>query len=143
MQDDQEPEVIRFLRANGLEMTPEQIEQVIEFQRGADEASDTMKRVARAYPIKRDMATLKARWEAKDPNIMATHDGEGRIIYERQFTQAQIRELEEGYVANRPPIDGIYPPGWSYQVTPSVSATRLRASAPQKPCIASALLWTR
>lgn len=115
MEDDPVPDVIRFLRASGIEMTAEQIEQVIRFQRRADEASDTMERVARAYPIKRDQATLKARWAAKDPTVRATADGEGIITYERQFTEAQIKNLEDAYIANRPLVDGNYPLGWSHE----------------------------
>jgi hypothetical protein len=113
MEDEPVPDVVRFLRDSGVEMTREQIEQIILFQLRADEASDTMRRVARAYPIKRDEATLKARWEAKDPNIRATADGEGIVTYERQFTTAQIKKLENAYIANRPPVDGNYPLGWS------------------------------
>ena len=115
MEDDPVPDVIRFLRASGVDMTAEQVEQVIRFQRRADEGSDTMERVARAYPIKRNNVALKARWEAKDPNVKAAADGEGTITYERQFTEAQIKNLENAYIASRPPLDDNYPLGWSHE----------------------------
>ena len=96
-------------------MTKEQVEEVILFQRRADEASETLQRVARAYPIKRDNATLKARWQGKDPNVRATADGKGNITYERQFTAAEIKNLETAYIASRPPADSNYPLGWTQE----------------------------
>ena len=110
MEDDQ---LLGFIRASVPDLTPEQIAQCVQFMRRASAASDTMMRVGRAYPIKRDMAALKARWDANDPNITATDHGDGRITYERHFTEAQAKKLEEAYIANRPPVEGFYLPGWA------------------------------
>lgn len=102
MNDTDEPDVIRLLKASGLDLTPEQSEAAIAFQRRADEAHETTLRVARAFPVRRDVAALKARWQHKDPNIRATRDDKGGVSYERQFTDAQTHELEEAYLASRP-----------------------------------------
>jgi hypothetical protein len=117
VENNRELELTRFLRSSGIEMTSEEVEQAVQFVRRADEASDAMRRAARAFPIKRDLATLKARWEAKDPNIQAIDHGDGRITYERRFTDAQIEILQKAYVANRPRVQDYYLLGWSHEAT--------------------------
>lgn len=75
--------------------------------RKADEASDLMSRIPAAFPIKRDMAALKARWEAKDPNVMMIDNGaHGGTRYELQFTKEQRAELKRAYLRARPPRSG-------------------------------------
>ncbi|HEY8131045.1 MAG TPA: hypothetical protein VII12_04070 [Thermoanaerobaculia bacterium] len=116
MNDPQEPEIIRFLRASGLDLTSEQVEEVIQFQRRADEARDLSDRLRPVYPIKRDVAALKARWAASDPNVSRTDDGEGNTTYELHFTEEQRAQIEASYLASRPPVAD-YPPGWSHEAT--------------------------
>lgn len=114
MDDAHEPEIIRFLRNSGLDLTPEQAEQAIQFQRRADEARDLSNRLPPAYPVRRDKATLKARWEGGDPNVRCTDHGEGHITYALHLTPAQLAQIEAAYLASRPPVEG-YAPGWSHQ----------------------------
>jgi hypothetical protein len=102
MEDPAEPPVIRFLRESGLELTPDDCKAVMMLQNRADQAQELMMRVGQAFPIKRDVAALKARWERKDPNIVATRYDDGRVNYEREFTDAQREELKRGYLNNRP-----------------------------------------
>lgn len=116
MNDIKEPEIIRFLRASGLSLTSEQVEDVIQFQRRADEAKDLSDRLRPAYPIKRDVAALKARWEAHDPNVSRTDDGEGNTTYELHFTEEQRAHIEKSYLASRPPVPN-YASGWSHEAT--------------------------
>ena len=114
MDDSHEPEIIRFLRASGLAPTPDQMEQVLQFQRKADEARDLSNRLHPTYPVKRDLVALKSRWDAKDPNVACLDHGEGRVTYELHFTAEQLAQIESGYLAIRPPVEG-YPPGWSHE----------------------------
>lgn len=74
------------------------MDEIKRFLRNADEAQDLFWRAAAAFPLRRDMASLKARREAGDPCVVEYRDERGNVErYALKFTELQRTRLEEGY----------------------------------------------
>lgn len=115
MSKESEEKLLRFLAASGQVLTEEQRAMVLQFDRRAEEAKELSERMQQAYPAGRrnDMVELRKRWEAKDPNV-CKYDSGDRVTYKLMFTEAQRKEIEDGYLAIRPPPEPYYPPGWEF-----------------------------
>ncbi len=73
------------------------------FWREFNDASDLLSRVPAAFPIRRDMAALRARHDRGDPNVVAYSDGQGNVErYALEFTAEQRQALTAAYKAARP-----------------------------------------
>lgn len=57
------------------------------FQERADDAHDLFSGIPSAYPIKRNLAALRARREAGDPNVIEVHDGDYGVRYHLKCLQ--------------------------------------------------------
>lgn len=77
--------------------------EIEKFWHDANEASELFSRVPAAFPLKRDIASLKARWKAKDPNVCRINFDEenGGTTYELQFTKDQRTQLRKAYLDHR------------------------------------------
>lgn len=93
-------------------MSNDEWKEVRDFQKRADEALELFNRSAAAFPVKREVASLRARHDAADPNVIKIYHGEkdeDGVEYRLEFTDDQKTELHRVYLAARPRGDGVTP----------------------------------
>lgn len=79
------------------------MDEIENFWRGHEETTDLFNRLPAAFPQKRDIAKLKARWDDGDRNVVKTDREEyGGVSYNLRFTPDQLSELERAYIAAHP-----------------------------------------
>ncbi len=106
MNSNSDEELLRFLKASGIEMTDEQRAQVLQFNRRAEEAQDLEDRFWPAFPLRRNEGTLKRRHESGDRNVHCYLKEDGTLDhYELAFTGEQKRALLDAYKLARPNYD--------------------------------------
>jgi hypothetical protein len=83
------------------------MDEIEKFLRKADEAQELFNRLPAAYPAKRDLAALKARWEAGDKTVIKyiDEDEDGGAYYRLEFTEKQQAELIDAYISASPKND--------------------------------------
>lgn len=79
------------------------MDEIARFNRHAEEAMDLSRRFFNAFPVRRNVGTLKQRHEAGDRNVTCYKNEDGNIFdYQLKFTKEQRQALLDAYKQARP-----------------------------------------
>lgn len=83
---------------SGVAITKEHMNQLKQFWKRFEETQDLFNRGMATYPVRRDLAALKRRWDNGDRNVVPYADENGNIYnYKLEFTRKQREELRKAY----------------------------------------------